>query len=115
LDLSRNGTVIALYLFEECCRNPTGQASNRNRPDMGSHEMNDTVFIFVVLPLTICFVGFVFSLIFGPDVLRWHNEQLAMQRKTRAQSQPAPLVEKHEDPYRFEPVPSKREKELAHS
>jgi hypothetical protein len=77
--------------------------------------MNDTVFIFGVVPSTICFVTFVFSLIFGPDVLRWYNEQRALQRKTRVQSEPAAPVERHEEPYRFEPVSSKREKELVHS
>jgi hypothetical protein len=77
--------------------------------------MNDTLFIFGVIPATICFVGFVFTLFFGPDILRWYNEQRALQRKTRVPSAPPEPIENAEEPHGSEPVSSKREKELVHS
>ncbi len=43
--------------------------------------MNDTIFIFGVLPITFALVGFVCSMIFGPDYLRWYVATRAEQQK----------------------------------
>jgi hypothetical protein len=76
--------------------------------------MNDTLLIFGVLPGTVCFIGFVLSLVFGPEIMRRYNEQRALQRP-RLRSAPAEPVEEPVEKYGFEPVSNKREKELVHS
>ncbi len=76
--------------------------------------MNDTLFIFGVVPATICFVGFVFSLVFGSEFLHWYKEQWTLQRTSRVPSALADHDEHTEEPYSFEPASSEREKELVH-
>jgi hypothetical protein len=73
-------------------------------------KMDNVTFIFVVLPLTVGFVGFVFLVIFGADLLRWYNARNAPPRKTTLQRTAA---EPGEETEYFEPVSHRREKELA--
>ncbi|MCE9532732.1 MAG: hypothetical protein K8T89_16670 [Planctomycetes bacterium] len=55
--------------------------------------MDDSTFMFGVIPLTIGFVAFVYSLVFGPGILRWYNDQKALQQQ-RANSPTAPYTTK---------------------
>jgi hypothetical protein len=53
--------------------------------------MNDTTFIFVVLPLTAGFVAFMFGLVFGRDVLNWYLKERAAQQRERRQFTPVAI------------------------
>jgi Sec-independent protein translocase protein TatA len=49
-------------------------------PNTRGTEVNATVLIFDVIPVTLGLVGLMASLVFGPEVLRWFARQLAAQR-----------------------------------
>ncbi len=74
--------------------------------------MNATTFIFVVIPATLCFIGGLFSLFFGPEVLRWYNGKLAAQRKQEARFSLVERDQLHEPATYAEPVKRNREREL---
>lgn len=76
--------------------------------------MDDTTFFFVVLPLTACFVGFVFMVVFGADIIGWYRKQLAAQRLERRLAKPAVERIVPETPVREMTWSQPRQKELVH-
>jgi hypothetical protein len=70
--------------------------------------MDAVVFAFVVIPVWFCFIGAVFSVVFGGDILRWYTNQLAAQRATKKLNI---AVEPREHREYAEPAPRKRERE----
>jgi hypothetical protein len=77
--------------------------------------MNDTLLIFAVIPLTFGLIGFVFSLVFGPDIMHRYNERRASQRRFLKLAEAVERVEPIESPNRYEPASSSKERELVHS
>jgi len=76
--------------------------------------MNDAVFLFVVVPLTISFVGFVFTLVYAKDILGWYFGQLAAQRQAKSRALSDRPNETFAKPiYHDEPASGKSEKQLA--
>jgi hypothetical protein len=71
--------------------------------------MNDTNFIFVVIPALFCFVGGLFSLIFGPEVLRWYNAKKAVQQRQLARATPVVAIERYERDDSYAPVTRRSE------
>ncbi len=74
--------------------------------------MDAVTFGFVVLPAVLCLVGFVFSLVFAGDILRWLSDTKAAEAKARGDNSPEFETHEPQDTYRPQRVPCIREKEL---
>ena len=51
--------------------------------------MDDMKFLFFIVPGTFAFIGFVFTLIFGPEIMQWYakqgvNRRSGVSRSTKA-------------------------------
>jgi hypothetical protein len=71
--------------------------------------MDDTVFIFAVVPAFFGFVGFMAALVFGPGIIRHYNALLAAQRQRQARPAPVATLAGREF---VEAAPRNREREL---